>query len=99
MASLAGIGVGGAVGGISGALIGYGIPEYEAKRYEGYIKDGGILISVHVDNSEWAEKAKSLLEATGAKDVAVTSELIGELENVSTQNQTTTTLSNTPPLY
>jgi len=80
LASLAGIGVGGAVGGISGALIGFGIPEYEAKRYEGFVKDGGILISVHVDNEDWAEKAQSILEATGAKDVATTSEFRSESE-------------------
>src|SRR5580704_9154210 len=49
----AGTGVGGAVGGITGALIGMGIPEYEAKRYEGRVKDGGILLSVHCDSSEW----------------------------------------------
>lgn len=80
LSSLAGIGVGGAVGGISGALIGFGIPEYEAKRYEGFVKQGGILISVHVDDNVWAEKAQSILEATGAKDVAVTSELRSESE-------------------
>lgn len=78
MASLAGMGVGGAVGGLSGALIGFGIPEYEAKRFEGYVKDGGILISVHVDDKEWAEKAKTLLEATGAKDVAMSTALKGD---------------------
>src|ERR1041384_7716096 len=53
MASLAGAGVGGAVGGIAGALIGMGIPEYEAKRYEGRVTKGGILLSVHSDNSDW----------------------------------------------
>src|SRR6185312_14010480 len=53
IAALAGVGAGGAVGGIAGALIGIGIPEYEAKRYEGRIKNGGILLSVHSDNSEW----------------------------------------------
>src|SRR5579862_6481956 len=52
MAALAGAGVGGAVGGLTGALIGMGIPEYEAKRYEGRVKDGGILLSVHVESSE-----------------------------------------------
>jgi len=78
MASLAGVGVGGAVGVISGALIGFGIPEYEAKRYEGFVKEGGILVSVHVDDADWAEKAQSLLEATGAKDVATTNEVRAE---------------------
>jgi hypothetical protein len=70
MATLAGIGSGGVVGGIVGALVGMGIPEYEAKRYEGRIKEGGILLSVHCDNSEWVGKAKDLLKQTGAEDVA-----------------------------
>jgi hypothetical protein len=70
MAALAGVGVGGAVGGITGALIGLGIPEYEAKRYEGRIKNGGILLSVHSDNSDWTRKAKEVLERTGAQDIA-----------------------------
>jgi hypothetical protein len=70
VAAVAGAGVGGAVGGIAGALIGMGIPEYEAKRYEGRIKDGGILLSVHCDDGKWASNAKRLLERTGAQDVA-----------------------------
>jgi hypothetical protein len=70
VAALAGGGVGGAVGGIAGALIGMGIPEYEAKRYEGRIKEGGILLSVHCDSSDWTAKAKAILERTGAQDVA-----------------------------
>ena len=75
MSALAGMGVGSTFGGISGALIGFGIPEYEARRYEGFATEGGILISVHVDDSEWSEKAESLLAATGAKDVAASQEL------------------------
>jgi hypothetical protein len=74
MAALAGAGVGGAVGGITGALIGMGIPEYEAKRYEGRVKDGGILLSVHSDNSAWTMKAKEILDRTGAQDVSSTGE-------------------------
>src|ERR1700680_515634 len=74
MAALAGAGVGGAVGGITGALIGMGIPEYEAKRYEGRVKDGGILLSVHSDNSDWTKRAKEILERTGAQDIASTGE-------------------------
>ncbi|MGA3088367.1 MAG: DUF3341 domain-containing protein [Terriglobales bacterium] len=74
MAALAGVGVGGAVGGITGALVGLGIPEYEAKRYEGRVKDGGILLSVHSDSSEWTKKAKQILEATGAQDISSTRE-------------------------
>src|SRR5215831_9039707 len=74
VAALAGVGAGGAVGGLTGAVIGAGIPEYEAKRYEGRIKDGGILISVHCDNSDWTKKAKDILERTGAQDVASSGE-------------------------
>jgi hypothetical protein len=74
MAALAGAGAGGAAGGLVGGLIGAGIPEYEAKRYEGRIKEGGILLSVHCDNSEWTRKAKDLLERTGASDVSSTGE-------------------------
>lgn len=74
MAALAGAGVGGAVGGVAGALIGMGIPEYEAKRYEGRVKDGGILLSVHCDNSDLKKRAKEILERTGAQDISATGE-------------------------
>jgi hypothetical protein len=70
MAALAGAGSGGVVGGILGALVGMGIPEYEAKRYEGLVKEGHILLSVHCDNSDWVKRAKNILERTGGQDVA-----------------------------
>ena len=72
--ALAGLGVGGAVGGLVGALVGLGIPEYEAKRYEGRVKDGGILVSVHCDTSEEISRAKDILKATGADDIASSGE-------------------------
>jgi hypothetical protein len=78
MAALAGVGVGGAIGGLTGALVGMGIPEYEAKRYEGMIKEGGFLLSVHADNSEWTSKAKDILEQTGAHDVSSKGEASAE---------------------
>ena len=81
MAALAGAGVGGAVGGLTGALVGMGIPQYEAKRYEGRVKKGGILLSVHSDNSEWTAKAKDLLERTGAEDISSAGETKGDTEN------------------
>jgi len=74
MGALAGVGVGGAVGGITGALVGMGIPEYEAKRYEGRVKKGGILLSVHCDDSDWTKRAKEILERTGAEDISSTGE-------------------------
>jgi len=70
MGALAGLGVGGAVGGLVGALVGMGIPEYEAKRYEGRLKEGGVLLSVHCDTSEEIARAKEILKRTGAADVA-----------------------------
>ena len=70
MGALAGLGVGAATGGLVGALVGMGMPEYEAKRYEGRVKDGGILVSVHCDNSDWVGRAKDILERSGAQDVA-----------------------------
>jgi hypothetical protein len=74
MAALAGAGAGGVVGGIIGALVGMGIPEYEAKRYEGRLKEGGVLLSVHCDTSEEIKQAKKLLEQTGAQDIASSGE-------------------------
>jgi hypothetical protein len=74
MGALAGVGLGGAVGGLVGALVGMGIPEYEAKRYEGRVKDGGILLSVHCDSSEEISRAKEILKSTGADDVASSGE-------------------------
>src|ERR1700686_2193214 len=78
MGALAGIGTGGVVGGIIGALVGMGIPEYEAKRYEGMIKEGRVLLSVHCDNSDWVKRAKELLERTGGEDVASSGEASGD---------------------
>src|SRR5205814_1177279 len=77
VAALAGAGAGGAIGGLTGALVGMGIPEYEAKRYEGRVKEGGILLSVHSDDSTWTKRAKEILERTGAQDVSSTGEAAG----------------------
>jgi len=74
VATLAGIGVGAAVGGIAGGLIGLEVPEYEAKRYEGRVRKGGILLSVHCDNAAWTRSAKKALGDTGAEDISTTGE-------------------------
>jgi hypothetical protein len=70
MATLAGIGVGGAVGGFAGALIGMGMPEYEAKLYEGHLQKGAILLAVHCDSSDEIKRAKEVLKTTGAENVS-----------------------------
>lgn len=68
MAALASMGQ--AAGGIAGALTGFGVPEEVAKRYEGHVKTGGILLSVHTDDSDWTSKGKHVLEQTGAQEIA-----------------------------
>ena len=77
MAALGGAAVGAAVGGITGALIGLGIPEFEAKRYEGKIKGGNVLVSVHSDNGEDTKRAKEIFERCGAEDISTTGEASG----------------------
>jgi hypothetical protein len=74
LAALGGVAAGGTVGGIVGALIGLGIPEYEAKRYEGKIREGNILISVHADNSDEISRAKDIFKNAGAEDISYTGE-------------------------
>lgn len=74
MAALSGAAVGATLGGIAGALVGMGIPEYEAKQYETKIKDGNILISVHVLNSDEAKIVKDIYEQAKADDISTTSE-------------------------
>jgi hypothetical protein len=74
VAALTGMGVGGTLGGIAGGLVGMGIPEYEAKRYQGRIEKGAILLSVHCDTSEQIKRAKEVLENTGAEDISSTGE-------------------------
>jgi hypothetical protein len=78
MGALAGLGVGGAVGGFVGALVGMGVPEYEAQRYEGRVKDGGVLLSVHCATSDEITRAKKILEQTGAQDISSSGEKTGE---------------------
>jgi hypothetical protein len=84
MGALAGLGVGGAVGGLIGALVGMGIPEFEAKRYEGRIKEGGVLLSVHCDTSDQITRAKDLLKQTGAQDISSSGEASADYPAAST---------------
>jgi hypothetical protein len=74
IAALSGAAIGAAVGGIAGGLIGLGIPEIEAKRYEGKLKEGNILISVHTENSAEITRAKDIFTRAGAQDICTTGE-------------------------
>jgi hypothetical protein len=70
MATLAGLGAGGATGGLIGALVGAGIPEFEAKHYENRLKEGGILLAVHVPSDEAGKRAKEVLERVGLEEIS-----------------------------
>lgn len=70
LAGIAGVGAGGTLGGFIGGMVGFGIPEYEARRFEGHLKKGGVLLSVHCHSSDRLESALSLLSQTGAQDIA-----------------------------
>lgn len=74
LAALSGAAIGAAAGGIAGGLIGLGIPELEAKRYEGKVKEGNILLSVHTENSEEIKRAKEIFTKAGAHDICATGE-------------------------
>ena len=74
VAALAGAGAAGATGGLVGGLVGAGIPEIEAKRYAGRIREGGYLVSVHCDDGKWAKRAEEILAATGGRDVVKAAE-------------------------
>jgi hypothetical protein len=82
LASLAGLGAGAAVGGLVGALVGLGIPEYEAKLYDGRLKDGAVLLSVHCAGNEEISKARDLLTASGAEDITAS-----EKETIDTEEE------------
>ncbi len=74
MAALGGAAIGATAGGVTGALVGMGIPEYEAKRYETHLKDGNILISVHTDDSDDIDRCKDIFKNAGAEDISATGE-------------------------
>jgi uncharacterized protein YbjT (DUF2867 family) len=74
MGMLSGMGLGVALGGLTGAMAGAGMPEYEAKRYAGRVRNGGILVSVHCDNAEWAKTARAVLKRSGATDISTAGE-------------------------
>lgn len=86
MAALGGIAVGAGLGGVAGALVGMGIPELEAKQYEGKIKDGNILISAHCESSEEISRAKEIFEKAGAADISSAAEK--EAPSVTTKPRT-----------
>src|SRR6201997_3506835 len=88
MAALSGGAIGAGVGGLTGALVGLGIPEYEAKRYEGKVKEGGILISVHSDSNDETKRAKDIFKESGAHDISSTGEAHADVKAQDLSNRT-----------
>jgi len=74
MGLLSGAAVGAATGGLTGALVGYGMPEMEAKRYEGKVKGGNILVSIHTEDRNEVSRAKEILKRNNAQDITYTGE-------------------------
>lgn len=81
VSALCGFGAGAIAGGILGALVGLPMPEYEARRYAGRVREGGVLMSVHCDNHDWTKRAKSIFRESGAKYIAACAEKTGDFAN------------------
>ena len=96
IAALSGGAIGAGVGGLTGALVGLGIPEYEAKRYEGKVKEGGILISVHSENNDEATSAKNIFKEGGAHDISSTGEAHADTETQDVAKTTAPTKRSNP---
>lgn len=97
MAALGGGAIGAGVGGLTGALVGLGIPEYEAKRYEGKVKEGGVLISVHSENSDETKRAKTIFKEEGAHDISSTGEAHADVKAQDLSNRTVTRVDEISP--
>ncbi len=67
---LSGAAIGATVGGVAGGLIGLGIPEVEAKRYAGKLRDERILISVAAITPGRVNSAKRVFREAGADDIS-----------------------------
>jgi hypothetical protein len=97
IAALSGGAIGAGVGGLTGALVGLGIPEYEAKRYEGKVKEGGILISVHSESSDETSRAKNIFKEEGAHDISSTGESHADVKAQDVSNTTATRVNEISP--
>src|SRR6202047_3541361 len=92
MAALSGGAIGAVGGGLTGALVGLGIPGYEAKRYEGKVKEGGILISVHSENNDETHSAKVIFKEEGAHDISSTGEAHADVQDEADESATASRL-------
>src|ERR1700737_469089 len=97
MAALRGGGLRAGGGGLTRALIGLGIPEYEAKRYEGKVKEGGSLISVHSENNDETSRAKRIFKEEGAHDISSTGEANADVKTQDISNTAETSVREVSP--
>ena len=97
MAALSGGAIGALGGGLTGALVGLGIPEYEAKRYEGKVKEGGILISVHSESNDETKQAKDIFKESGAHDISSTGEAHADVKEEDVSSAPSTRVSAIEP--
>ena len=98
MAALSGGAIGAVGGGLTGALVGLGIPEYEAKRYEGKVKEGGILISVHSESNDETRRAKDIFKEEGAHDISSTGEAHSDVKAEDVSNKADTRVREATPI-
>jgi hypothetical protein len=71
---LSGAAIGGTLGGIVGALVGLGIPEYEARQYETRLREGNVLVCVHVASAEQASDVRQIMTREDAEAISTSSE-------------------------
>lgn len=65
---LAGALTGVITGGVAGGLIDYGIPEERGEHYEQRVKEGNVLLTIHV-SEDMTRKASKILKRNGAQEV------------------------------
>ncbi|HHY13721.1 MAG TPA: hypothetical protein GX526_03665 [Thermoanaerobacterales bacterium] len=68
MGPIAGMLSGAAIGGVTGGLVDWGVPEDRGKHYEEKVKEGHILTAVRTDDRK-VDKAADILRENGASDV------------------------------
>ena len=69
LSTLAGAGIGAAAGGLIGALMGHGVPEEDAREYEGHVRQGSILLTVHALSADEERRAREIFDSVSGGTV------------------------------
>lgn len=67
--TLAGAGIGAVAGGLVGALTHLGVDEQDAREYEGHVKQGSILLTVHADSAQQEQRAREVFNGVSGGSV------------------------------